>query len=174
MMNEVMHGASPAGPGGGNPGVGPAGGGGDQLSNPMANGAAAVMGQPGGVPPGQQQPGALGQNRTLTPINRLKKRMEGYRGLDDSRGQRYSNAYLPAHNAQQFNEMKMLQRKVESTKSKKGGSKKASQAAKQNNSNSSAMQQQQQQQQQGSVLEDHRLYDQHCQKKRFPILKLPL
>ena len=163
MMNEVMHGASPAGPGGGNPGVGPAGGG-DQLSNPMANGAAAVMGQPGVGPPGQQQPGALGQNRTLTPINRLKKRMEGYRGLDDSRGQRYSNAYLPAHNAQQFNEMKMLQRKVESTKSKKGGSKKASQAAKQNNSNSSAMQQQQQQQQQqGSVLED----DKHCQKKDF-------
>ena len=87
-------------------------------------------------------------------VMKLKKRMEGYRGLDDSRGQRYANAYLPAHNAQQFNEMKMLQRKVESTKSKKGGSKKASQAAKQNNSNSSAMQQQQQ----GSVLENHRLH----------------
>ena len=147
MMNDVMHGASPGGPGG-------PGGGGDHLSNPMANGAVAAMvpggGRPGGGPPGGQQPNA--GNRTLTPINRLKKRMEGYRGLDEGRGQRYSNAYLPAHNAQQFGEMKMLQRKVESTKAKKGGSKKASQAAKQNNS--SAMQQQQQQQQ-GSLLEEH-------------------
>ena len=84
-------------------------------------------------------------SRTLTPINRLKKRMETYRGIDGNRGQQYANTYLPAHNAQQFGEMKMLQRKVESTKSKKGGSKKASQAAKQNQNNS-AMQQQQQQQ----------------------------
>ena len=82
-------------------------------------------------------------SRTLTPINRLKKRMETYRGIDGNRGQQYANTYLPAHNAQQFGEMKMLQRKVESTKSKKGGSKKASQAAKQNQNNS-AMQQQQQ------------------------------
>ena len=88
---------------------------------------------------------AVPPSRTLTPINRLKKRMETYRGIDGNRGQQYANTYLPAHNAQQFGEMKMLQRKVESTKSKKGGSKKASQAAKQNQNNS-AMQQQQQQQ----------------------------
>ena len=131
-MNDMLHGASPG-----------AGAGGDHMANAMANGGVAAM-VPGGPPPGQ--PGALpggqpggGARNTLTPINRLKKRMDGYRGLDDARGQRYANAYLPTHTGQQFNDMKMLQRRVESTKSKKGGSKKAS-AAKQNNSG--AMQQQ--------------------------------
>ena len=59
MMNDVMHGASPGGPGGGAvPGVG-----GDHLSNPMANGAVAAMGGPPGQP--GQQPGGGGgaQNR---------------------------------------------------------------------------------------------------------------